>query len=178
MKNDIKLLDNKILVLYVLENTNGPLSIEEIAKLCIDFEDVSYFDICDYITILLRENFVQEVYINENTAYEITEAGVATLNELLDLIPGISIFNLKKMVQKELVNLKNSFTINTETIPINHSEYNVSCFIKDRKDELINITLFAGDKEQARKIVNNWQNNAEEIYAAVLGMLTKEEDKN
>lgn len=173
MKNDIKLLDNKILILYVLENTNGPLSIDEIANLCIDFEDISYFDICDYITVLQKEGFVQEVYVNDAAAYEITETGATTLNELLDLIPGISIFNLKKMVQKELVNLKTAYTINTETIPLNHTEYNVSCFIKDRKDELVNITIFAGDKEQARKIVNNWQNNAEEIYTTVLDLLTK-----
>ena len=173
MKNDIKLLDNKILILYILENTNGALSIEDIAKLCIDFEDVSYFDICDYITNLLKQDFVRELYSDNLPVYEITELGKATLGELLDLIPGISIFNIKKMVQKEFVNLKNSFTINTETIPLNHSEYNVSCYIKDRKDELINITLFAGDKEQAKKIVNNWQENAEDIYAHVLNTLTK-----
>ena len=175
MKNDIKLLDNKILILYILENANSALSIEEIAKLCIDFEDISYFDICDYITVLQKEGFVEERYIETDPVYAITDAGTTTLNELLDLIPGISIFNLKKMVQKEFVNLKTSYTINTETIPINHSEYNVSCLSKDRKDELINITMFAGDKEQARKIVNNWQNDAEEIYTKVLEMLTKEE---
>lgn len=177
MKADIELFDNKILILYLLDNANSPLSIDEIAKLCVDFEDISYFDICDYITILLKEQFINETYVNDNLAYAITETGISTLNELLEIIPGISIFNLKKLVQKEIVNLKKSYTINSQTIPINHSEYNVSCYIKDRRDELINITLFAGDKEQAKLIASNWQNNAEEIYSKVLEMLTDNAEK-
>lgn len=177
MVKDIELFDNKIIILYILENAKFALTIDDIAKFCIDFEDISYFDICDYLTVLLKEKLIEETYETNILAYKITEEGQSTLKELLELIPGISIFNLKKLVQKEIVNLKKSYTINTQTVPLSLDTYEVSCYIKDRTDELINIKLLAGDKKQARIIVDNWQNNAEDIYQEVLQLMTKKNNE-
>ncbi|MEG0073201.1 MAG: DUF4364 family protein [Clostridia bacterium] len=176
MKN-LNLFDNKIIMLYILENAKSPLTIDQIAKFCVEFEDISYFDICDYITVLVKSDLVTEIIENNATMYAITESGNSTLNELLEIIPGISIFSLKKLVQKEMTNLKQEYTINTQTIPLKHDDYKVSCYIKDRNDELINISIYAGSKDQTRKIVSNWQNNAEDIYEKVLEMLTKNTDE-
>ena len=44
------------------------------------------------------------------------------------------------------------YTVDTNILPIKEEEYKVSCYIKDGIDELINITMYAGTKEQAKKI--------------------------
>ena len=37
---------------------------------------------------------------------------------------------------------------------------------------MINITLYAGTKEQAKNISTNWSENAEEIYIKLLELMT------
>jgi len=38
---------------------------------------------------------------------------------------------------------------------------------------MFEIQTFAGSKEQAKSIVDNWNNRAEEIYPKILELLTK-----
>lgn len=178
MKIDLELFDNKIIMLYILDKANTSLTIEQIAKFCIEFEDISYFDICDYITSLTNSGLVYEKNENNLILYNITNEGKNTLHELLELVPGISIHNLKKLIEKEMAKIKREDIVEVQTTPIGLNEYQVSCYIKEGNDQLINISLYSGNKEQTENITRNWKENANEIYNAVLKMLTKNNENN
>lgn len=174
MSKDLEVFDNKIIVLYILENSNKPLTIDQIVKFCDEFDDITYFDICLYIDNLKSSGYIEES-IEENTSlYSITKEGSDTLNELIELIPGVDLFNLKKVINKNIVEVKTEYSIDTNIIPIKSDEYKVSCYIKDGNDELVNISIYAGNKAQAKNISKNWSTNAEEIYTKLLDMMTKE----
>ena len=176
LSKELEIFDNKLIVLYILENAKVPLSITQILKYCEDFEDITYFDICTYLENLKVSNYISEAF-NENTAmYAPTKLGSTTLHELLELVPGVDIYNLKKMISKNDVEIKTDYSIDTNIIPIKSDEYKVSCYIKDGNDEMVNITIYAGTKEQAKNISNNWNRNAEDIYVKLLDMMTKEND--
>ena len=66
------------------------------------------------------------------------------------------------------------YTVDTNILPIKEEEYKVSCYIKDGIDELINITMYAGTKEQAKKIAKNWSVNSDKIYNTILGLMTSD----
>ena len=142
---------------------------------CEEFEDITYFDICIYLEDLKSNGYIKEIHEENNVLYSPTKEGVITLRELLELIPGVNLYNLKKMVNKNMVEVKTEYAIDTNIIPIKDGEFKVSCYIKDGNDELINITMYAGDKEQAKNISKNWANNSEKIYTTLLEMMTKEE---
>ncbi len=40
---------------------------------------------------------------------------------------------------------------------------------------MFEITAYAGSREQAKQIADNWKENATEIYPKILNMLTDEE---
>ena len=175
MSNKLELFDNKIVILYILDHSSMPLTTDQIAKFCEDFEDITYFDICIYLEDLKSNGYIKEIHEENNVLYSPTKEGVITLRELLELIPGVNLYNLKKMVNKNMVEVKTEYAIDTNIIPIKDGEFKVSCYIKDGNDELINITMYAGDKEQAKNISKNWANNSEKIYTTLLEMMTKEE---
>lgn len=172
---NLELFDNKIIILYILNTNNKPLSIDQIAKSCYEFDDITYFDICDYIEDLKRSNYIDETLQDDSLLYEINENGISILNELLELIPGVSLYNIKKVIDKNVEKMKTDYSINTTIIPIKAEEFKISCYIKDGNDELVNITMYAGTKEQAKNISKNWNENAEKIYSNLLEMMTKEE---
>lgn len=170
----MEIFDNKLIVLYILENANMPLTITQIVKFCEDFDDITYFDICDYLDSLKSSKYIYETLNEGNMLYAPTDLGSTTLKELLELVPGVNLYNLKKLINKNAVEIKTDYSIDTTIIPLKADEYKVSCYIKDGNDEMINITMYAGTKEQAKNISQNWNENAEEIYTKLLELMTKD----
>jgi len=173
---DLEIFDNKIIILYILEKNSKPLSVEQIAKFCEDFDDITYFDICTYIQELKSNEYIEEIYTESNgSSYVITASGLSTLQELLELIPGVNLHNIKKIISKNIVKAKTDFSIDNVVVPVNDA-FKVTCTIKEDKDEVVSITMYAANKDHARNITRNWNNNAEEIYDKLLEMMTRPTD--
>ena len=176
MPGDLEIFDNKIIILYILEKNYKPLSVEQIAKFCEDFDDITYFDICTYIQELKSNEYIEEIYTESNgSSYVITASGLSTLQELLELIPGVNLHNIKKIISKNIVKAKTDFSIDNVVVPVNDA-FKVTCTIKEDKDEVVSITMYAANKDHARNITRNWNNNAEEIYDKLLEMMTRPTD--
>ncbi len=174
MAKDLAIFDNKIIILYILEKNPKALSVEQIAKFCEDFDDITYFDICSYIQELVANNYITTSSCDGKICYSITPIGLSTLNELLELIPGVNLHNIKKIINKNIVKGKTDYSIGNEVLPVKDDEFKVSCYITDGDYELVNITMYAANRDQARNITKNWSQSAEEIYEKLLSMLTKE----
>ena len=175
LAKDLDIFDNKIIILYILDKNSKALTIDQIAKFCEDFDDITYFDICTYIQELESNNYITESHNDSlGTLYSITNSGLSTLQELLELIPGVNLHNIKKIINKNIVKIKTDYSIGNVVLPVENDEFKVSCFIKDGNDELVNITMYVANKDQARNITKNWSTSAEEIYEKILEMMTKE----
>ena len=175
MEKEKNVFDNKIIVLYILNNALKPLTIDQIIKLCEEFDDMTYFDICTYIENLKESNFIDETLENSNMTYFPTELGRNTLKELLELIPGVNIHNIKKSFNKNMIEVKQDYSVDTSILPLNNDKFKVSCYITEGNDELINISVYATSKEQAKNISKVWNEKFETIYSELLKMLTDED---
>ena len=177
MPGDLEIFDNKIIILYILEKNSKPLTVEQIAKFCEDFDDITYFDICTYIQELKSNYYVEEIYTGSGDIASVISASVlSTLQELLELIPGVNLHNIKKIISKNIVKAKTDFSIDNVVVPVKDDAFKVTCTIKEDKDEIVSITMYAANKDNARNITRNWNNNAEEINDILLEMMTKPTD--
>ena len=173
MPDNFEFFDKKFIILLVLNESDSYLSLEQIVKMCSDFEDITYFDICEYVYALKSSGHIKENLEDNIKYYSLTESGHLTLDELVELIPGISMHNIKKMLSKQINEIKKNYEIGSQIIPIKYGEYKIACYIKDGNDELLNITLYAGDMENAKNISKNWENDANNIYIKIIEMMTR-----
>ena len=173
MSDNFEFFDKKFIILLVLNESDSSLTLEQIVKMCSDFESITYFDICEYIDTLKANGHILENEENNIKYYSLTDDGKSTLEELIELIPGISMHNIKKMLSKQMNEIKKYYEIGSQIIPIKYGEYKIACYIRDGNDELLNITLYAGDMENAKNISKNWQNDANNIYIKIIEMMTK-----
>ena len=173
MSDNFEFFDKKFIILLVLNESDSSLTLEQIVKMCSDFESITYFDICEYIDTLKANGHILENEENNTKYYYLTDDGKSTLEELIELIPGISMHNIKKMLSKQMNEIKKNYEIGSQIIPIKYGEYKIACYIRDGNDELLNITLYAGDMENAKNISKNWQNDANNIYIKIIEMMTK-----
>lgn len=178
MAKDLEIFDNKIIILYILEKNSKALSVEQIAKFCEDFDDITYFDICTYIQELKSNEYIIESTVEGQLVYSISASGLSTLQELLELIPGVNLHNIKKIINKNIVKIKTDYSIDNIVLPVSDDSFKVSCYIKEGNDELVNITMYAANRDQARNITKNWNKDAESIYEKLLEMMTKEPDED
>lgn len=174
MFENLEIFDKRILVLYILDVAKKSLTVDQIVSFCSDFDDITYFDICEYIQNLKTNNYIEEYNQDNVTLYRLTENGILILQELLELIPGVNLYKLKKIISKNIVNVKTEYSIGSNVITVKSDEYKISCYIKDGNDELVNITIYAGNKENTKNISKNWQENSDKIYTELLKMMTKE----
>ena len=76
------------------------------------------------------------------------------------------------MLSKQINEIKKTYEIGSQIIPIKYGEYKIACYIKDGNDELLNITIYAGDMENAKAISKNWENDANNIYVKIIELMT------
>ena len=192
MFKNLKIFDNRILVLYIINSTTSDLNLNQIASICLDFDDITYFDVYDFVYNLLTNEYIYMKDINTNkiieieefskeeisskAIYKLTELGTTTLNQLLELIPGANLYKLKNIIEKKYTNVKSDkLTLSTgcKVYPQKDDTYKISCYIQEDKVELINISLYGSNKFETANIAKNFKENSNEIYNEIILKLTK-----
>ena len=104
--------------------------------------------------------------------YTITDSGKRTLDLTLDLLPGIIKLQADTKLKPILDSSEEEKSIVAEYTPLSENHYTIVFKVVDNNETVFEIKTFAGSREQAKEIVDNWQNNANEIYPEILGILT------
>ena len=122
---------------------------------------------------LISEKYIV-CYPNESgELYEITPNGKEMLKLIGDIIPGITKLRIDTNLKENLNKVEESLSVTADFIPHSENEYSVQCKITENNTTLFQIETFAGSREQAKKIVDNWLENATNIYPQILNILTK-----
>lgn len=169
------LAENKALILYVLDKINKPISNDALLQLVLSIDNMNYFYFQQFLLDLLENKYIIN-YNNEfnENVYEITPEGKQTLSLVKDIIPGITKFRVDNEFKDNLEEIENSLSITADFIPHSETDYSVKCKIVENNRTLFEITTFAGSREQAKKIADNWKQNATQIYPDLLDTLTRD----
>ena len=74
------LAENKVLILYILDKLNKPISNESLLKLVLSIQEMNYFYFQQFLLDLLDNQYIIGYTKDDKTMYKITDAGKETLN--------------------------------------------------------------------------------------------------
>ncbi len=169
--DDESLAESKILLLYILNKVGKPISHNEFLDLVLSIVDMNYFYFQQFLLDLLEDNYINK-YEQENLEiYEITEEGKNAIELTIDIIPGILKLEVDSKFKQNLETIKDKFAISAEYTPISDKSFSVRCKIIENNVTIFDLQAHAGSREQAKKIVENWNTNATEIYPKLLEAL-------
>ena len=171
------LAENKVLILYILNKVGKPISSDSLLNLVLAVTDMNYFYFQQFLLDLLEKDYIISSNKEDSTLYQITDAGKDTLNLTQDIVPGIIKLKVDANFKDELDTFENEHSIIAEYIPISEKNYTVSCKIVDNNDTVFEIKTFAGSREQAKELVDNWNEHADKMYPEILNILTKKQSK-
>lgn len=169
--DDQTLAESKILLLYILSKVGKPISHNEFLELVSSIVDMNYFYFQQFLLDLLEDNYISK-YIQEDVEiYEITPEGKNAIDLTIDIIPGILKLEVDSKFKEKLDTIKDKFSISAEYTPLSEREFSIRCKIVENNITIFDLQAHAGSREQAKKIVENWNNNATEIYPELLQLL-------
>ena len=169
--DDRTLAENKVLILYILSKVGKSISHNELLDLVVSISDMNYFYFEQFLLDLYEDNYIVKYKKEDDDIYEMTDEGKKALELTIDMIPGILKLEVDSKFKKNLDTVKDKFSISSEYTPISEREFTVRCKIVENNTTIFDLHAHAGSREQAKKIVDNWNTNATEIYPKILELL-------
>ena len=167
------LAEKKALILYILDKVSKPISNDALLKLAISIDNMNYFYFQQFLLDLLENKYIINYTQDGESLYELTTEGKQALALVKDIIPGITKFKVDNSFKETLGEIQNEVSVTSDFIPHSENDYSVKCKIVENNQILFELEVFAGSREQAKAISDNWNNNAEELYPRILEILTK-----
>lgn len=168
------LAENRVLILYLLSIIDKPVNNDALYRLVLSIQEMNYFYFQQFLLDLQADNYIMVYQKEKNEVYEITENGKNTLNLTIDMLPGIIKMKVDTTIKGELREIQNESAIKAEFIPLSESEFIVKCKIIENNVTIFEIQTLATSREQAIKIVKNWEENTTYIYPKVIEMLNED----
>lgn len=169
--DDQTLAESKILLLYILSKIKKPISHNELLDLVLSIVDMNYFYFQQFLLDLLEDNYIFTYKQEGIDIYEITEDGKNAIDLTIDIVPGILKLQVDSKFKENLETIKDKFSISAEYTPLSEKEFSVRCKIVENNITIFDLQAHAGSRNQAKQIVDNWNNNATEMYPKLLEIL-------
>ena len=169
--NITTLAENKVLILYILYLLDKDIRQDDSFKIISSINDINYFYFKQIITDLIDSKLVGMYTKEEEQVIEITTEGKNAYLLTKDVLPGILKLKADNVFQREFSSIEDESSIIAEFIPKNENEYTVKCKIVENNETIFEVRTFAGSRDRAKQIVDNWNKNASSIYPKILNML-------
>ncbi len=167
------LAENKVLILYILNKLNEPITNDALLRLVLSVMDMNYFYFQQFLLDLLENKYITCFEQEGKNVYLITEKGKETLKLTSNILPGIIKLKVDTSFKNELSSVAEEESITAEFTPRSENDYTVTCKINENNSCIFEVSVFAGSREEAKKIVDNWKENAYRIYPEILNSLNK-----
>lgn len=172
------LAEYKLLILYILYKVNKPITNDEFLQLVLSITDINYFYFQQFVLDLQEMKYITCYSKEEHDVYKITPEGIEALKLTGDMIPGIVKLKVDNNFKNELDDIENSVSVTAEYFLKSEKNYVVKCKIVENGETMFEINTFAGSSEKAKQIVDNWKNDAVNIYPKIINALLKKDSED
>ena len=170
------LAEKKALILYIMNIISKPISNAALLEIIISIDNMNYFYFQQFLLDLIENNYIVKYEKDGISLYKLTKEGKQALKLTQDIIPGIIKFKIDNTFKDTLNKFEEKTSVTSDFIPQSENEYSVKCKISEGNQILFDLQLYAGSREQAKIITENWNKNAEELYPKIIELLTHKHD--
>ena len=168
------MMDVKVLVLFVAQRANSPLTTQEIYELCYQDECLSYFDVCTAVPEMVATGHLKEL---DGERYEITEKGRETATLTEDSIAYTVRQRAENAVTRFNRQIRRSSFVKTQVISREGGDFSVILSLDDETSNLMTLELMAPDQRQAVRLSRLFEKKAEDVYNLTMTALLDGEDE-
>lgn len=161
----------KLIILYMLDKVDFPLSNSQISEFVLDKEYTTYFKLQQVLSELMDAGFIREERAHNRTIYHLTEDGASTIEYFRNNISHAIKKDINDYLKEKKYDLKNEISVKADYYRNTNQEYSVHCQVIENKLPLIDLTITVPSEAEANIVSDNWQKKNQEIYAQIMASL-------
>ena len=162
----------KLMVLYMLRNVNYALSNSQLSDFFLNKQYTDYFTLQLVINELLSASLIRVETMRNVSRYELTAEGENVLNYFGDRVSGEIRLDIDEYLKANNFRLRNENCILSDyNKKPQSSDYEVSCMVREGKNNLFELKITAPTEELAERMCANWEKKSNEIYEFIMQKL-------
>ncbi len=163
----------KLAVLFCIHVAEMPISDIELKHLMLDATSVDFIDLCSAISEMQTEDYIRIVWRDEVEKYDMTPRGSELLDMFEDKIMASVRSSLRRAINEYFQREQNKIQVRAEIEPMKKDTFGVNIELKEGKNTLITMSLFAGSKEKAYALRRGFLSDPVEMYAKIATMFSE-----
>ena len=161
----------KLMVLYMLNKVNFPLSNSQIAEFMLDRQYTNYFTLQEVLNSLANDGFVQILTYRSSTQYKLTREGIDTISFFDSKISPAIREDIDKYLKENKYDLKCEVGTTSDYYKSTGGDYVVHCQVKEGNTNLIELNIAVPLEQQADAMCAKWKDASQDIYDFVIHKL-------
>ena len=149
----------KLMILYMLNKVNFPLSNTQLSSFMLDKQYTDYFTFQKTISSLVEDGFIRGTTHQSSTHYTLTKISSAIRDDI------------ETYLADNKYELKNQAGTVTDCYKLPNGNYIAHCQVKEGDTTLIELNLNVPIEEQAEIICARWRENSQELYDYIIHKL-------
>ncbi len=174
IESNRELAENKLILLYIINNMEAPVSNLLITKIILENKLMNYIFLQQYLDELCDGKFLEKLDLEDKKSYKISAAGKQGLDYFISLIPAGTKSRIDEALSDYSKRIKNETSVVADFVAVNENEYITNLKICEGSFTYIDLKLTVGSRNDARKICNNWASNSEKLYKKIMSDITEE----
>ena len=161
----------KLIILYMLNKVDFPLTTSQISEFVLDKGYTSYFKLQEALSELAESGLIHPETTHNRTLYHLTENGDETIHYFSNKISSAIRKDIDDFLREKQYDLKEEAAVKTDYYLNTNKEYEVRCQIVENGSSLIDLKLTVPTEKEAAAIANHWNLHSQQIYTLLLSNL-------
>lgn len=158
----------KLMIMYMLNRVNFPLSNSQISEFMLDKQYTNYFTLQEILKSLIDDGFLSAVSYRNTTQYKLTSEGTETIGFFYTKIsPGIR-EDIDAYIKSNKYELKCEVGTTADYYRNTNGDYTVHCQVKEGDEALIELNVSVPAESLADKMCSNWKDASQDIYDFII----------
>jgi predicted transcriptional regulator len=169
-KDTSELAENKLLLLYIINKLDMPVSNSDITQIVLENNLINYFSLQQYLSELIESGFLNDLKEDRKHTLSINTKGREVLQFFTSRIPEKKKTIIDSYLEVHLPNIKSKLEVLCEYEPLKDDSFIVSLKLMNKNGLLMELKLPAASNTEARKICSCWKENSNDIFKNIMKM--------
>jgi predicted transcriptional regulator len=169
----LELAEFKLLVLYIINQVNVPISKSKITEIILENNFINYFTLVQYIEELLSSSLLKYKEDDDKSRLYITDRGKKVLSFFQNRIRPEKMLQINNYLNGKISKIKEEIMINGD-YALDGESYLVDLKANENDSLLMDLKLNVASKKQALDLIKLWKENSSDIYNKIIQILINE----
>lgn len=161
----------KLIILYMLEKVDFPLTNAQISGFVLDKGYTNYFHLQQAISELIDSSLIESKTLRNSSYFHITEQGAQTLSYFENQISDGIKKDISAFFNENMIQMRDELSAVADSYKSETGGYQVRCRLKKRDFPMVDLTIAVPTKEAADALCVNWKDKSQNIYENLIELL-------